>query len=91
MATIFCFLLQNGWVLKLSTDLSKYQLDKNTFYFKQAALPDSTVRMCAISFNEFDKIRIISGPPEVAKVVRSTIQNLWHRGLQRECFCYGVP
>jgi hypothetical protein len=91
VAAIFCFLLQNGWVLKLSTDLSKYQLDKDTFYFKQAARPDPTVRMCAISFNEFDKIRVISGPPEVAQVVRSTILHLWYRGLQRECFYYGVP
>lgn len=91
MAGIFGFLLQSGWTLKLCTDVSKWTWDKDTFYFKQDALPDPNVQVCAISFNMSDKIRVINGPQEVAQVVRLCVQNFWHRGLQREGMYYGAP
>lgn len=91
MAGIFGFLLRAGWILKLSTDISKWTWDKDTFYFKQDAPPDPQVQVCAISFNETDKVRVIGGPQEVANVVRSCVHNFWYRGLQRECLYYGQP
>lgn len=39
MAGIFGFLLRAGWVLKLSTNLTKWRWDKDTFYFRQDAAP----------------------------------------------------
>jgi hypothetical protein len=91
MAGVFGFLLQEGWVLRVASDLSKWTWDKDTFYFKQEPRANPDVRVCAMSFNMTDTVRVISGPPEVAHTVRACIQRFWYRGLQRECLYYGEP
>ena len=91
IAGVFGFLLQQGWVLNVASDLSKSPDEKDTFYFKRETHPNPGAHLCAISFNMSDTIRVISAPPEVAQVVRASIQNFWHRGLQQESLYYGEP
>ena len=91
IAGVFGFLLQQGWVLSVASDLSKLPDEKDTFYFKRETHPNPDAKLCAISFNMSDTIRVISGPPEVAQVVRGSIQDFWHRGLQRQGFYHGEP
>lgn len=91
LASIFGFLLQNGWALRVSSDLSNRNRDRDTFYFKQEAHPNPSARVCTLSFDMTDTIRVISGPPEVVQAVRASIQNFWYRGMQRECLHCGEP
>jgi hypothetical protein len=73
-------LYNNGWYLLTSTDISKKHLDKDSLIFQQGILPSRT-SFFAISFNEFDKLRLIGIPPELIPAVQ---QSLNPADIQRE-------
>ncbi len=61
-----------GWYLLVSTDASKKQLDKDTFIFQIGVLPPQT-SFFAISFNDYDKLRLIGVPSGLVPVVQQTL------------------
>jgi hypothetical protein len=54
-----------GWHLAASTDLSKKSWDKDTLFFR--AGPPVQRMFFSVSFNEYDKIRIIDPPNDAIK------------------------
>lgn len=55
----------HGWHLSISTDLSKKSYDKDTLFFRHG--PPLNRMFFSVSFNEYDKIRIIDPPTEQIK------------------------
>ena len=73
----------------MSTDISQKAQDKDLMIFRQAALPPPC-QFLAISFNDSDRLRIISGgngssTPNVAPydVINAT-KNVWSGNVQKE-------
>lgn len=65
MAHILAYLLENGWHLSLSADLSRVDRVKDTLMFK---LGEPVKRdVFSISFMERDKIRLVDPPSKGIK------------------------
>lgn len=86
---ILSAIYHHGWELRMSTDISQKAQDKDLMIFRQAALPPPC-QFLAISFNDSDRLRIISGgngssTPNVAPydVINAT-KNVWSGNVQKE-------
>jgi hypothetical protein len=67
MNRIFEALYNAGWVLAISTDISKTQFDKDTLIFKkQDPVPEARQWMC-MSFSKQDRLRFIDAPKDLVK------------------------
>ncbi|KAF9281508.1 hypothetical protein BGZ68_006609 [Mortierella alpina] len=86
---------QQGWNLIQSADVSKKQGDKDSLFFESVAqshgvMDVGAVDMFAVSFNSYDKIRVIDAGTHVVTAVREAIQLQWKAGIQREEFSQGA-
>ncbi|KAF2121298.1 hypothetical protein BDV96DRAFT_563993 [Lophiotrema nucula] len=54
-----------GWVLMLSTDVSKKNYDKDSLLFRHQTPAPAECDWCCISFSKSDRIRFIDAPSEV--------------------------
>ncbi|KAL1413529.1 hypothetical protein Q8F55_001303 [Vanrija albida] len=70
-----------GWHLYSTADMSKKTWDKDSLVFRSG--PPTQRSIFCITFNEFDKVRIIDPPSEEVKAafVR-VVQNSWPWGIQ---------
>lgn len=66
---IFEGLLNNGWVLALSTDISKKTSDKDTLIFRHQDPAPSTCEWTTIAFSRQDRVRLIDAPPRLVEDV----------------------
>ncbi len=73
-------LYNHGWYLLTSTDISKKQFDKDSLIFQQGTRPCQTA-FFSISFNEYNKLRLIGIPPELIAAVRQCFNTY---GILRE-------
>ncbi|KAI9639662.1 uncharacterized protein MKK02DRAFT_39984 [Dioszegia hungarica] len=81
LAHVLHALLENGWHLSLSTDLSKKSMDKDTLIFKSG--PAVQRFIFPVSFNESDKIRLIDPPHDrVKQAFDAAIRGAWPLGVQ---------
>ncbi len=77
---ILSALYNHGWYLLTSTDISKKQLDKDALFFQHGVVPPQT-SFFAISFNEFNKLRLIGVPPELIPAIQQSLDPF---DIQRE-------
>ncbi|KAH7105935.1 hypothetical protein BKA62DRAFT_688409 [Auriculariales sp. MPI-PUGE-AT-0066] len=60
----------DGWVLVGSTDVSKKVDDKDCLFFRTGTIPSAKAHFFTVSFNEYDKIRLIGSSDETIHAVR---------------------
>ncbi|KAF9426269.1 hypothetical protein BGZ94_006750 [Podila epigama] len=72
-----------GWNLIQAADVSKKQGDKDSLFFEPGPVQDPQAEMFSISFNRWDRIRVIDAPHAVP-FVKQAIQTQWKFGIQRE-------
>ena len=82
--SVLSALHHQGWYLLASTDVSKKEADKDTLIF-QLGIPPPPTSFFAVSFNEWDKLRLIGAPPELISAVQ---QALGLNSIQREEWVY---
>ncbi len=82
--TILSALHHHGWYLLTSTDVSKKQQDKDSIIF-QLGVPPPATSFFSVSFNEWDKLRLIGAPPELIPEVHQAIGT---SEIQREEWVY---
>jgi hypothetical protein len=82
MREILAHLFKNGWILHASTDCSKKEFDKDTLMFRKQQFPPPDSEWVAISFNQYDRMRLIGADEELIKAVRQLLQGM--RLLQEE-------
>jgi hypothetical protein len=70
--SVLSALHHHGWYLLTSTDISKKQQDKDSLIF-QLGVPPAPTSFFAVSFNEWDKLRLIGAPPELISAVQQTL------------------
>ncbi|WOO77056.1 uncharacterized protein LOC62_01G000655 [Vanrija pseudolonga] len=71
----------NGWHLDSTADMSKKQWDKDTLIFRSG--PPVQRSIFSITFNEYDKVRIIDPPNEAIKAAFvQVVHNSWPYGIQ---------
>ncbi|KAI9183669.1 hypothetical protein H9P43_004587 [Blastocladiella emersonii ATCC 22665] len=85
VAALFRTLLRLGWRLAIAADTTKRLYDKDTWILLRAAPVtfDDDRDVWSISFNRWDRLRIIGARPEMAAVVRSAIDTYWRRGVAK--------
>lgn len=66
-----------GWVMSLSTDVSKNVNDKDTLLFRYQSPAPAPCDWCSISFSGADKIRLIDASPEVSQVLPARLGVEW--------------
>ncbi|KAF2262908.1 hypothetical protein CC78DRAFT_294841 [Lojkania enalia] len=64
-----------GWVLTLSTDISKKNADKDTLLFRHQNPAPAECDWCCIGFSRSDRIRFIDVPAEVYNIFASKLPN----------------
>ncbi len=69
---ILSVLHNNGWFLLASTDISKKQIDRDSLIF-QFGVPPPQTTFFSVSFNDYDKLRLICAPKELIPVVQQTL------------------
>ncbi|CAF0797145.1 unnamed protein product [Adineta steineri] len=84
MMSVLSALHHQGWYLLMSTDISKKQADKDSLIF-QLGTPPPPTSFFSVSFNELDKLRLISAPPELISAVQQIIGT---SEIQREEWVY---
>ncbi|KAF8951645.1 hypothetical protein BGZ52_010482 [Haplosporangium bisporale] len=72
-----------GWSLIQAVDMSKKQMDKDSFFFELRPVVDFKADLFAISFNKSDGIRVVDAP-QVVLAVRQAIVAQWKEGIQHE-------
>ncbi|KFZ11591.1 hypothetical protein V502_07479 [Pseudogymnoascus sp. VKM F-4520 (FW-2644)] len=82
MREILAHLYRNGWIFHVSTDCSKKGLDKDTIVFRKQQAPPPEAEWIAISFNQYDRLRLIGADEVLATAVREVLQSM--RLLQDE-------
>ncbi|UJR08572.1 hypothetical protein I4U23_012831 [Adineta vaga] len=80
MTHILAALYNYGWYLLASADISKSKYDKDSLIFQLGVCPTPTL-FFSVSFNEYDKLRLICAPPELIPAVQ---QALGRGYIQRE-------
>eukprot|EP01043_Picozoa_sp_COSAG02_P062302 COSAG02_NODE_8561_length_2523_cov_1.904290_1_plen_733_part_00 len=98
--TLVCHVLAElarcGWDLELTSTLSRIPADKSTFFLVQKtnALPPQLWQEAAtpwcISFNETDRVRLISAPPSIVTHIEAAICSGWANGIQDRSDCAGA-
>ncbi|KAJ3370321.1 hypothetical protein GGF31_004151 [Allomyces arbusculus] len=86
VAAIFRTLLALGWRLALTSDTSKREHDKDAWILLRSApyaVPDPR-HVFAISFNRYDRLRVIDAPDDVPVLVRSVLDRVWTKGVAQE-------
>jgi hypothetical protein len=82
MREILAYLFRNGWIFHASTDCSKKGLDKDTIVFRKQQTPPPESEWIAISFNQYDRLRLIGADEVLTSSVREVLQSM--RLLQEE-------
>ncbi|UJR08571.1 hypothetical protein I4U23_012830 [Adineta vaga] len=80
MIHVLSGLHNKGWFLLSSTDVSKKALDKDCLIFQLGPVPSLT-SFFSVSFDDYDKLRLISAPAELIPAVQKT---LGQESIQRE-------
>ncbi|KAJ3024211.1 hypothetical protein HKX48_004484 [Thoreauomyces humboldtii] len=88
---VMATLVNVGWELALTTDVSKSIYDKDTWILRWTHVLPSPRRFCSVSFNMSDRIRSIDAPVEVTDAILRTIKTRWAGGLQSQRLYEGVP
>jgi hypothetical protein len=96
MASVFSTLYNKGWILVASTDISKKQMDKDSFLFRLQIPPPEPCTWMAISFNRGDRLRLIDAPRELIEPFRAMLKPLlqqegWKVPNAYEFKCRGYP
>ncbi|KAJ8515184.1 hypothetical protein ONZ45_g7370 [Pleurotus djamor] len=96
MCGVLSTLYSMGWILCISTDISKKQADKDTCIFRyQQPLPPPCTWF-AISFNMGDRLRLIGAPEELVLPFKQILGSMlqkdgWKDGGVYEFKCEGYP
>ncbi|KLT43365.1 hypothetical protein CC85DRAFT_296045 [Cutaneotrichosporon oleaginosum] len=81
---MMCEILQElsryGWHIAVATDLSKKEYDKDTLIMR--AGPPVYREVFAVTFNEWDKMRLIDAPNEDVHNAYLSAAHLWPQGIQ---------
>ncbi|CAF1102797.1 unnamed protein product [Rotaria sordida] len=72
MMLVLSALHHHGWYLLMSTDVSKKQEGKDLLIFR-AGIPPQSTSFFGVSFNEWDKLRLIGVPHDLIRAVQQTI------------------
>ncbi|KAI1320121.1 hypothetical protein EDD11_002093 [Mortierella claussenii] len=80
-------MIQHGWNLIQSADVSKKQGDKDSLFFESTGQQVDVIPyldMFSISFNRTDRIRLIDAPPHIPAIVKEAIKQQWKQGISHE-------
>lgn len=82
MREIFRTLYDHGWVLTLSTDISRKTRDKDTLVFRHQDPAPARRDWMSISFARGDKIHLIDAPPEFTSSLFNELHPIIHKSKQ---------
>lgn len=71
---LFAALYDVGWILALSTDVSRKQADKDTLIFRHQTPAPAKCEWMSIDFARGDRIRIMDAPQSVLDAVNTQLQ-----------------
>ncbi|KAH7125586.1 hypothetical protein B0J11DRAFT_433796 [Dendryphion nanum] len=66
-----------GWVLMISTSISKKEMEKDTLLFRHQTPAPAPCDWAAIGFSKNDRIRFIDAPPEIADSLAARLGSHW--------------
>ena len=75
MRQIFHHLFDAGWILSLSTDVSKKTRDKDTLIFRYQSPPPKPRDWICVAFSKKDRLRLMDAPIEVTNAVHEQIRD----------------
>jgi len=81
MRELLAHLYRMGWILHASTDVSKKEYDKDSLFFRKQQSPPPESEWISISFNEWDKLRLIGANLDLIKATKGVLQGM---GLLQE-------
>ncbi|TVY94168.1 hypothetical protein LAWI1_G001361, partial [Lachnellula willkommii] len=73
---IFAYLFSQGWILHLSTDVSKNKYDKDSLIFRKQQTPPPPSEFIAITFNQGDRMRLIGAPNALLADIRTLLKEM---------------
>ncbi|TVY34725.1 hypothetical protein LSUB1_G005023 [Lachnellula subtilissima] len=73
---IFAYLFSQGWILHLSTDVSRSKYDKDSLIFRKQQTPPPPSEFIAITFNQGDRMRLIGAPNALLADVRMLLKEM---------------
>lgn len=73
---ILAHLFRIGWILHASTDVSKKEFDKDTLFFRKQETPPPASQWISITFNQSDRLRLISADQALIGDVRNLLSSL---------------
>ena len=76
MREIFAHLYSSGWILHASTDISKKGRDKDTLVFRKQQHPPPASEWIAISFNQYDRLRLIGADQQLRGSVEALLKGM---------------
>jgi hypothetical protein len=88
MREIFAYLYSVGWILHVTTDVSKKPFEKDTLIFRNQGKPPPPADWLAISFNQRDRLRLIGADENLIAAFKLLMKNmrLWDSdGWKDEC------
>jgi hypothetical protein len=88
MREIFAYLYSVGWILHVTTDVSKKEFDKDTLIFRNQGKPPPKADWISISFNKANRLRLIGADEDLIAAFKLLMKNmrLWdHDGWKEEC------
>lgn len=71
-----------GWHLVASCDLTKKTVDQDTLFFRNTVPVERS--MFCVSFNHWDKARLIDSPNDLVREAFHHAMHHWHQGIQEE-------
>jgi len=74
MRVLLQALADAGWMLTLSTDISKKALDLDTLLFRLQAPPPPRCAWICIAFSRHDRLRFIDAPPELVAAALAALR-----------------
>lgn len=74
---LMAMLYSHGWVLKLNTDISKTQFDKDILMFRLKNPVPTPVEWLSIAFCRSDWLQFIDAPAELYRSVSTKLGPLW--------------
>lgn len=94
MRTIFQHLFDAGWILSLSTDVSKHTKDKDTLIFRYQNPPPKPRDWISVAFSKRDRLRLMEAPiavtdamhegirDQIQELVSHPLPNVWEAKLK---------
>jgi hypothetical protein len=76
MREILAHLFKHGWTLHASTDVSKKEMDKDTLFFRKQQSPPPESEWISISFNQFDRLRLIGANAELISAMKQVLASM---------------